>query len=107
MMSTRTTSPSSFETNQCAVVAPTLPAPTTVIFFRPIFPPVGVSSGQWVVGSCHNCPLPTAHCSLILHVLNNRARVFAGLDLRRAFHLAFQIVSDPLLRDGFDDAVDD
>src|SRR6266404_2046110 len=33
-ISTRTTSPSSFAASQCAAVAPTLPAPTTVIFFR-------------------------------------------------------------------------
>ena len=33
-ISTSTTSPSSFDASQCAAVAPTLPAPTTVIFFR-------------------------------------------------------------------------
>ena len=33
-ISTRTTSPSSLAASQCAAVAPTLPAPTTVIFFR-------------------------------------------------------------------------
>src|SRR6185295_12720147 len=39
MMSTRTTSPSSLSASLCAAVAPTLPAPTTVIFFLAIVPP--------------------------------------------------------------------
>src|SRR5205085_7330517 len=34
MMSTSTTSPSSLLASQCAAVAPTLPAPTTVTLFR-------------------------------------------------------------------------
>src|SRR5260370_33093378 len=34
MISTNTTSPSSFAASQWAAVAPTFPAPTTVIFFR-------------------------------------------------------------------------
>ena len=34
MTSTNTTSPSSFSTAYCATLAPTLPAPTTVIFGR-------------------------------------------------------------------------
>src|ERR687889_380221 len=34
IISTSTTSPSSLLASQCAAVAPTLPAPTTVILFR-------------------------------------------------------------------------
>jgi hypothetical protein len=38
-MSTSTTSYASFSANRCATVPPTFPAPTTVIFGRPIIPP--------------------------------------------------------------------
>src|SRR5258706_15589771 len=41
-MSTRTISPSSLEAAQCAAVAPTLPAPTMLIFARRMFVPFEV-----------------------------------------------------------------
>src|SRR5690349_13888103 len=47
-MSTRTTSYASRSAKRCAVVPPTLPAPTTVIFGRPIQPPETLSAQSCV-----------------------------------------------------------
>src|SRR5690242_5789500 len=47
-MSTKTTSYASRSAKRCAVVPPTLPAPTTVIFGRPIQPPEALNAPSCV-----------------------------------------------------------
>src|SRR5271168_4133719 len=92
MMSTSTTSASSFAAIQCAAVAPTFPAPTIVTFFRIFL----LQSGR------SRCFVPKARPAgrAVLHIADHAAREFARLRLGRTGHLALKIVRDILLLDG-------
>src|SRR5579862_4884348 len=70
-----TTSARSASAIRCAVVAPTLPAPTTVTLYR-----IKLSFGS--------------------EVLENRAGELGGLEQRRILHLPLEVVGDPPLLDG-------
>src|SRR5512134_3424840 len=94
--STSTTSPSSFSTTYCATVAPTLPAPTTVILGRRL---------TTVSGSA--CPT----CMPVLlqpgHALDDRRPELRALHLLRALHEPREVVGDDLFLDGLLEAGDD
>src|SRR3972149_1191677 len=83
MMSVKTTSQSSFAPSRCAAVPPTIPAPTTVTFFR---------IDRLSCRSCRSGPR--------LHVVDDGGGVLAGLDLLCAFHQALEGVGHRLLRGG-------
>src|SRR6266436_9974745 len=72
--SIRTTSASSLAAIQCAAVAPTLPAPTMVTFFR---------------------------ISLLTHVFDHSRGKFTRLRLGGSRHLPLKIVGYILLQNGF------
>src|SRR5215468_9226971 len=76
MTSTSTTSPSSRSTEYWATEAPTLPAPTTVIF-----------------GRAMACPL----CSERLHAVDDGRPELRALHFLGAFHEAGEVVGDDLL----------
>src|SRR5512132_1072927 len=86
MTSTSTTSPSSFSTRYCATEAPTLPAPTTVIFGRAA---MGVPSLE------------------LCHVLDDGGAELRALHLLRALHEPREVVGDDLLLDRLLEAGDD
>src|SRR5882672_4574717 len=87
--STSTTSPSSRSTAYWATEAPTLPAPTTVIFGRRL---------TTLSGSA----LPTGMCAplLLFHVLDDGGAELRALDFLRAVHEPREIVRHDLLPDG-------
>src|SRR5215470_8593723 len=87
MTSTSTTSPSSFSTAYCATEAPTLPAPTTVIFGRAM---------SIVLAGLQR-----------LHVFDDRRPERRALDFLGALHESCEIVGHDLLRDGLFDPGDD
>src|SRR5574340_980696 len=78
--STRTTSPSSFFTVYCATLAPTLPAPTTVIFGRALVLMRFLRSDG-------------------LHVLDDGGSELRALHFLRAFHEPREVVGDDLRLD--------
>src|SRR3989344_9125787 len=88
MMSVNPTSQSSLSASRCAVVPPTIPAPTTVTFFR---------IDRLSCRSCRSGPR--------LHVVDDGGGVLAGLDLLGAFHQALEVVGHRLLRDGLGNAL--
>src|ERR1700735_2245083 len=89
--SSSTTSANSFAAIQCAAVAPTLPEPTTVTFFRiPSLPSKKLVS---LIIRLH--PRKSA---VDLHVFNHPRSKFARLSLRRALHSALEVICDELLR---------
>src|SRR3989442_12781925 len=73
-ISTTTTSASPLSAMHRAAVAPTFPAPPTTVTFR------FIGSPEWT----------------LLHTCNNRVRELRGAQLRRACHLAREIVGDLL-----------
>src|SRR5436189_5055105 len=78
--STSTTSPSSFSTTYWATLAPTLPAPTTVIFARAVIRFSSRLQGR--------------------HVLDDLAAELRALHFLGAFHEAGEVVGDDLRLDG-------
>src|SRR5262244_1407591 len=80
MTSTSTTSPSSFSTAYWATLAPTLPAPTTVIFARAVIRFSSPLQGR--------------------HVLDDLAAELRALHFLGAFHEAGEVVGDDLRLDG-------
>src|SRR5438876_2522620 len=78
--STSTTSPSSFSTTYWATLAPTLPAPTTVIFARAVSRFSSRLQGR--------------------HVLDDLAAELRALHFLGAFHEAGEVVGDDLRLDG-------
>src|SRR5919106_6956625 len=98
MTSTSTTSPSSFSTMYWAAVAPTLPAPTTVIFGRRV-----IALRRWTFPACMRPPLQPGH------VPDDRRAELRALHLSGALREAGQVVGhhpglDRRLQPG-DDAV--
>src|SRR5688572_28883802 len=83
-MSTRTTSPRPHSARRWAVVAPTLPPPTTVILGRALF----------LMTS------PARRSGALPHVLDDGVPELGALQELRAGHLALQVVRDALLPDG-------
>src|SRR5215470_12531546 len=83
--STSTTSPSSRSTVYWATLAPTLPAPTTVIFGR----------------------TPMAGPLRLRHVGDDGAAELGALDLARSFHQPGEVVGHHLLVEGLLQAGDD
>src|SRR4029450_2722061 len=99
--STSTTSPSSFSTTYCATLAPTLPAPTTVIFGRGC---VTLSTSAWppccaAIGSAPRLQLG--------HVLDDGRAELRALDFLGPLHQPCQVIGHHLLLDGGLEAGDD
>src|SRR5439155_3840237 len=94
MTSTSTTSPSSFSTAYWATLAPTLPAPTTVILGR----------GYCVlrISALPSCiPIPfSARCLQRGHALDDGAAELRALHFAGALHQPGEVVGDDLLLDG-------
>src|SRR5438445_574175 len=90
----RTTSPSSFSTAYWATLAPTLPAPTTVILGR----------GYCVlrISALPSCiPIPfSARCLQRGHALDDGAAELRALHFAGALHQPGEVVGDDLLLDG-------
>src|SRR5579864_7884200 len=84
-----TTLPSSFDATQWAAVAPTLPAPTIVIFFR-----IQVLSFSAFVR------LDGRHPVVEHHVVDDVVGKLAGADLGCARHLPLEVVGDQLIQNG-------
>src|SRR5665213_1396347 len=82
--STKTISASSLAAIQCAVVAPTLPAPTIDTFFRIVLP----------------YKLVIALGANRIHVFDHARGEFAGADLGCTLHLPLEVIGDELLLDG-------
>src|SRR3989442_5166234 len=80
MTSTSTTSPSSFSTAYWATLAPTLPAPTTVIFARALMRISSRLQGR--------------------HVLDDLAAELRALHFLGALHQPGEVVGDDLRLDG-------
>src|ERR671931_2454993 len=89
MTSTRTTSPSSFSTAYWATEAPTLPAPTTVIFGRRV-----VTLNTSALPACMRARLRLALQRG--HTLDDRRAELRALHLRRALHQPREVVGDHL-----------
>src|SRR3982074_468893 len=86
-MSMTTTSASCLSAIPRATVAPTLPAPPTTVtlrFIRCVPPAIGL--------------LRSLGSSLALHIPDDGVREGRRFELRRAFHLAREVVGDLLLR---------
>src|ERR1700761_7322670 len=117
--SSSTTSASSFAAIQCAAVAPTLPEPTIVTFFR-IFSPSRIAKSLIsILESPQNpCaqyrperantapnssqtkwgqPIQQDRPRLPLHIFNHACSKLARLHLRRALHSTLEVVGDKLL----------
>src|SRR5262245_60395197 len=92
MMSMRTTSPSSRSASRCASVAPTFPAPTTVIFLF-IVPSVPFSVSSVPLWRCCRCR------SRSLQLRDDPVRERGRLHLGRSLHPAGEIVGDLLAGD--------
>src|SRR5881296_1558392 len=89
MTSMRTTSPSSRSTAYWATEAPTLPAPTTVIFGRRLT----TLSGS-ALPTCMGAPLQ------LFHVLDDGGAELRAFDFLRALHEPREVVGHHLLPDG-------
>src|SRR5262245_46882737 len=100
MTSTSTTSPSSFSTAYCATLAPTLPAPTTVILGR-VWPPPRISA---LPAGIAVRPEPRLQLG---HVLDDGGAELGALDLLGTLHQPREVVRDHLLLDGRLEPVDD
>src|ERR1700761_4500354 len=101
-MSVSTTSARPASWMRCAVVDPTKPPPTTVTFFR-ITSPCRASSRRRMVYEIATM-MRRRGSAAELHVFDDRAREFAGLEFGGAGEHALQVVGDLLLLNRLRDA---
>src|SRR5208337_3341568 len=87
--STSTTSASSLAAIQCAAVAPTLPAPITLTFFRMLF--------LLLFNKVVNSVFCYTH---VLHVADDARGKLAGAHFRCAGQLPLEVVRHEFLQDG-------